>query len=127
MSLTNTGINNAAPIVDNPDSPTAKDIQRVRDFLIQLQANICQALEQQEIDGGGSATFVPDDWQRPEGGGGRSCVMADGAVIEKAGVMFSHIHISNLPATATARHPDIAGRKAQAMGVSLVVLSLIHI
>ncbi|HBL97068.1 MAG TPA: oxygen-dependent coproporphyrinogen oxidase, partial [Psychrobacter sp.] len=40
---------------------------------------------------------------------------------EKAGVMFSHIHVHNLPASATARHPNIAGRKAQAMGVSLVV------
>lgn len=106
---------------DKSSTPTANDIQRVRDFLVQLQANICQALEQQEAEGGGTATFTPDDWNRPEGGGGRSCVMAEGKVIEKAGVMFSHIHISNLPATATARHPDIAGRKAQAMGVSLVV------
>ena len=106
---------------DKSSTPTANDIQRVRDFLVQLQANICQALEQQETEGGGTATFTPDDWNRPEGGGGRSCVMAEGKVIEKAGVMFSHIHISNLPATATARHPDIAGRKAQAMGVSLVV------
>lgn len=105
-------------------TPTSNDILRVREFLVDLQVRICQALEAQERDGSTNnqpATFVPDDWERPEGGGGRSCVLADGEVIEKAGVMFSHIHVHNLPASATARHPDIAGRKAQAMGVSLVV------
>jgi coproporphyrinogen III oxidase len=102
-------------------TPCVNDITRVREFLIDLQARICQALEAQESDGGGNKAFIADDWQRPEGGGGRSCILADGEVIEKAGVMFSHIHVDNLPASATARHPDIAGRKAQAMGVSLVV------
>lgn len=100
---------------------TAADLLRVREFLVGLQAKICQTLEAQESADGGTATFVADDWERPEGGGGRSCILTDGKVIEKAGVMFSHIHVSNLPASATARHPDIAGRKAQALGVSLVV------
>ena len=117
-------LNPSTPTKDNAKSATAAsaaDLVQVREFLIDLQARICQALEAQEADNGGSATFVPDDWERPEGGGGRSCILADGNVIEKAGVMFSHIHVHNLPASATARHPDIAGRKAQAMGVSLVV------
>ena len=35
--------------------------------------------------------------------------------------MFSHINISKLPESATARHPEIAGAKAQALGVSLVI------
>lgn len=35
--------------------------------------------------------------------------------------MFSHINISKLPASATERHPQIAGAKAQALGVSLVI------
>ena len=102
-------------------APTANHIAQVRAFLLDLQSRICQALEAQEAASGGQAKFVADDWQRPEGGGGRSCVMAGGDVIEKAGVMFSHIHVKNLPASATARHPNIAGRKAQALGVSLVV------
>ncbi len=97
------------------------DIQRVREFLIDLQARICATLEQQEQLGGGTATFVADDWTRPEGGGGRSCVLQGGEVIEKGGVMFSHINIKNLPPSATARHPDIAGATAQALGVSLVI------
>ena len=102
-------------------NPTSADIQRVRDFLCDLQARICSALEQQEKIGGGTATFEIDDWQRPEGGGGRSRVLQNGIVVEKGGVMFSHINISNLPASATERHPQIAGAKAQAMGVSLVI------
>ena len=51
--------------------PTTADIQRVRDYLTDLQARICAALEQQEQVGGGTATFAIDEWQRPEGGGGR--------------------------------------------------------
>lgn len=101
--------------------PTSADIQRVREFLLDLQARICERLEQQERAGGGTAEFVIDDWQRPEGGGGRSRVLQNGTVIEKGGVMFSHINISKLPESATARHPEIAGAKAQALGVSLVI------
>ncbi|MBF7689057.1 oxygen-dependent coproporphyrinogen oxidase [Acinetobacter rathckeae] len=102
-------------------NPSHVDIQRVKDFLLDLQARICTALEQQEMSGQGTAKFIIDDWIRTEGGGGRSRVLQDGTVIEKGGVMFSHIDIKNLPASATARHPNIAGAKAQALGVSLVI------
>lgn len=97
----------------------------VRHFLLGLQDRIIKALESQEhqggVDGSSDCKFLVDDWQRPEGGGGRSCVLSDGQVIEKAGVMFSHIHIDKMPASATTRHPQLAGAKAQAMGVSLVI------
>ncbi|STZ55830.1 Coproporphyrinogen-III oxidase, aerobic [Moraxella lacunata] len=100
-------------------------ILAVRRFLLTLQDNICQALEAQEhaggIDGASSARFISDIWERPDGGGGRSNALSDGIVIEKAGVMFSHIHIHNLPPSASERHPQLAGATAQAMGVSLVV------
>ncbi|WII94758.1 oxygen-dependent coproporphyrinogen oxidase [Moraxella haemolytica] len=100
-------------------------LNQVRQFLTNLQARICQALEAQEqsggIDGGSTAKFIIDDWERPEGGGGRSCVLSDGQVIEKGGVMFSHIHINHLPPSASQRYPALAGAKAQAMGVSLVI------
>jgi coproporphyrinogen III oxidase len=101
--------------------PTAQDILRVRDFLLDLQARICAGLEQQEQAGGGHAQFIVDDWQRAEGGGGRSRVLHDGEVIEKGGVMFSHINIAQLPPSASERHPELAGAKAQALGVSLVI------
>jgi coproporphyrinogen III oxidase len=44
--------------------PTSADIQRVREFLLDLQARICAGLEQQERAGGGTAEFIIDDWQR---------------------------------------------------------------
>lgn len=102
-------------------NPSKIDIERVRTFLLDLQLRICTALEEQETIGGGSEKFIIDDWERPEGGGGRSRVLQNGEVIEKGGVMFSHINIRQLPASATARHPEIAGAKAQALGVSLVI------
>ena len=54
--------------------PTSADIQRVREFYSTYKARICAGLEQQERAGGGTAEFIIDDWQRPEGGGGRSRV-----------------------------------------------------
>ena len=100
-------------------------IQAVREFLLNLQQAIVHALENQEnsggFDGRTDTKFLADTWERPEGGGGRSCVLSGGQVIEKAGVMFSHIHIKQMPASATVRHPELVGAQAQALGVSLVV------
>lgn len=100
---------------------TDESILQVRAFLLDLQQRICGAFDALEQSVGSAARFAADDWQRPEGGGGRSCTLENGAVIEKGGVMFSHIHINQLPPTATARHPEIAGAPAQALGVSLVI------
>jgi coproporphyrinogen III oxidase len=62
-----------------------------------------------------------DNWDRPEGGGGRSRVVADGAVIEKGGVNFSHISGAQMPVSATQNRPELAGRSFEAMGVSVVI------
>ncbi len=53
-----------------------------------LQDQICSGLEQ--IDG--VATFNQDLWERPEGGGGRTRVIQNGAVFEKGGVNISAVH-----------------------------------
>jgi len=47
--------------------------------------------------------------------------MSGGAVFEQGGINFSHVFGSNLPASATAHRPELAGRTFQAMGVSLVM------
>jgi coproporphyrinogen III oxidase len=57
-------------------------------FLASLQGEICAALER--LDGAGR--FGRDPWERPGGGGGTTRVMQRGAVLEKAGVAFSHVH-----------------------------------
>ena len=88
------------------------DIAAVKQYLMDLQDQICTAIEQ--CDGG--ARFVEDKWER-----GRSRVMTDGALIEKGGVNFSHVQGDSMPASATAHRPELAGRSYQAMGVSLVI------
>ena len=88
------------------------DIAAVKQCLLDLQDQICTAIEQ--CDGG--ARFVEDKWER-----GRSRVMTDGALIEKGGVNFSHVQGDSMPASATAHRPELAGRSYQAMGVSLVI------
>ncbi|WP_432474846.1 oxygen-dependent coproporphyrinogen oxidase [Amphritea sp. HPY] len=93
------------------------DIESVKSYLLDLQDRICKALEQAD----GSARFEEDAWDREAGGGGRTRVIANGAVIEKGGVNFSHVFGNKLPASATAHRPELAGRDFQAMGVSLVI------
>ena len=93
------------------------DIEQVRSYLLQLQDNICVELAQED----GGAGFVTDQWQRPGGGGGRSRVLTEGAVFERGGVNFSHVLGANLPPSASASRPELAGRSFQAMGVSLVI------
>ncbi|HBC18241.1 MAG TPA: oxygen-dependent coproporphyrinogen oxidase [Alcanivorax sp.] len=92
-------------------------LQAVKDYLLELQDRICEELAEED----GSATFREDSWDREQGGGGRSRVLENGAVIEKGGVNFSHVFGNQLPPSATAARPELAGRSFQAMGVSLVI------
>ncbi|GHD41678.1 coproporphyrinogen oxidase [Marinobacter persicus] len=93
------------------------DTEAVKNYLLGLQDTICQRLA--AVDG--KASFVRDSWQRPEGGGGISRVITDGAVFEKGGVNFSHVMGDTMPPSATAHRPHLAGAPWQAMGVSLVI------
>ncbi len=88
----------------------------VKAFLTDLQKRIVAGLEQ--LDG---KPFLHDAWERPEGGGGLSCVIEEGNVFERGGVNFSYVYGSGLPASATAARPELAGRSFEATGVSLVL------
>lgn len=92
-------------------------INEVQDYLLSLQKNLCEGFEQLD----GKAHFLHDSWQREAGGGGLTCVMQEGAVFEKAGINFSHVFGENLPPSASAHRPDIAGSAFQALGVSMVI------
>lgn len=96
---------------------SSPDLNAVKQYLLSLQDNICTSIQEEEVE----ATFREDLWQRAEGGGGRSRVMADGAVFEQAGVGFSHVYGGKMPPSATAHRPELAGRSFQAVGVSLVI------
>jgi len=98
------------------DTQAVIDTQALRGWFVGLQARIVQGLE--AIDGG---HFRRDEWTRPEGGGGISRMIEGGAVLERGGVLFSHVTGERLPPSATAHRPELAGRTWEAMGVSLVL------
>lgn len=101
---------------------TTPDLTAVKDYLLSLQDRICVSLESIE----GDDKFIEDAWQH-EGsalitsGEGRTRVLANGSVIEKGGVNFSHVIGSALPKAASAKRPELAGKPFEAMGVSLVI------
>lgn len=96
---------------------SAPSAPQVLEYLQDLQDRICTALG--DIDG---QPFVEDAWDKADGTGyGRTRVLADGKVIEKGGVLFSHVKGEHMPVAATAKRPELAGKDWQAMGVSLVI------
>ncbi len=95
------------------------DAVAVEHYLRELHARIVSGLG--ALDGG---EFKRDEWQRPQaqgGGGGISCMLEQGALFERGGVGFSHVKGTQMPASATAHRPELAGRAWEAMGVSLVM------
>lgn len=96
---------------------SAVDFETVKAYLLGLQDRICQGLAEED----GQTEFVEDSWQREQGGGGRTRLITKGGVFEKGGVNFSHVFGGQLPASASAVRPELAGRSFQAAGVSLVM------
>jgi coproporphyrinogen III oxidase len=97
--------------------PQTPDVAAVKAYLLGLQDSLCRALAEED----GTGKFSTDEWKRPEGGGGRTRLLADGAVFEKAGVAFSHVTGEKLPPSATAHRPELAGKDWEALGVSVVI------
>jgi len=93
-------------------------IEQVKDYLLELQKTICSEVER--IDGVGS--FAVDNWQKENGAGyGKTNVLSDGKVFERAGVNFSYVEGSKMPRSATALRPELEGRNYRALGISLVL------
>jgi coproporphyrinogen III oxidase len=92
--------------------PSLRD--RVSHYLLDLQDRIVAGLEQ--LDG---KPFLEDRWDRPGGGGGRSRVLVEGGVFEKAGVNFSNVH-GEMSEDFSRQVPG-EGRDFTACGVSLVL------
>ena len=92
-------------------------IDQIKSYLLQLQNSICHKIETMD----GKAHFSEDSWERPGGGGGISRILTKGKLFAKAGVNFSHVSGEELPPSASAHRPELAGRKFSALGVSLVI------
>jgi coproporphyrinogen III oxidase len=93
------------------------NIDAIKKYLLQLQDNLCESLQQEET----VKQFKEDNWQRPQGGGGRTRALEGGEVIEKCGVNFSHVWGEPLPPSASQIRPELAGRKFQALGLSAII------
>ncbi|CAM3866723.1 oxygen-dependent coproporphyrinogen oxidase [Vreelandella rituensis] len=96
---------------------THERLDDVKHYLLDLQDRLCEGLA--AADGVGH--FKEDNWQREDGGGGRSRVIENGALFEKGGINFSHVYGATLPPSATAARPELAGRSFHAVGVSWVM------
>jgi coproporphyrinogen III oxidase len=97
------------PTIDSADASA------VLSYLNELQDRITASIE--KLD---SVQFRRDAWVRPEGGGGESRILSDGAVFERAGVSVSHVFGEKMPPSASIQRPEIAGAPFEAMGLSLV-------
>jgi coproporphyrinogen III oxidase len=102
---------------------TGIDVAAVRAYLLGLQASIVAGLESAE-----GQPFQADTWQRADDaattgltGEGRARFIEEGELFERAGVLFSHVRGTKLPAAASAHRPELAGRGFEAVGVSLVL------
>jgi coproporphyrinogen III oxidase len=120
--------------VSAPANDNTADVEAVYQFLSSLQDRLCAMVlaheqEAQPPPQRASAPNAPapafreDLWTRDAqlgGGGGRTRVLAGGAVFEQAGVGLSDVRGLSLPPSATLARPELAGRGFRAMGVSLV-------
>jgi coproporphyrinogen III oxidase len=91
-------------------------LDEIKRYFLSLQQSICTGIESLET----GAVFQLDRWQHDNGGGGISKVIT-GELIEKGGVNFSHVKGAELPAAASAKRVEIAGKPFEAMGVSVVI------
>lgn len=82
---------------------------------MEIQDLICAALEKED----GLGKFQEDQWERPEGGGGRTRIIQHGNVIEKGGVNFSAVH-GDIPKVLT-KEMGLEGGEFYATGVSIVL------
>jgi len=96
---------------------TTMNSSLVEQYLLDLQNRICTMIETED----GSTTFLEEKWQHHQGGGGITRVIADGRVIEKGGVNFSHVQGFKLPPAALEKRPEFADATCEAMGVSVVI------
>ena len=102
----------------------AIDVSKMESFLQDFQLKLAKSLEKLETNG---VKFVSDKWQKPDNkkqllkGYGNSMIIEGGNIFEKGVIAFSSVKANNLPATASAKRPELANKPFVAMGVSVVI------
>ncbi|MCF6776401.1 oxygen-dependent coproporphyrinogen oxidase [Thiotrichales bacterium 19X7-9] len=92
-------------------------LDTIENYLLSLQSNLINRVENEEE----KVKFLHDAWEFKTGGGGISCVIADGNVMEKGGVNFSRIKGPALPKAVLEMKPELTGYHYEVMGVSVVM------
>jgi coproporphyrinogen III oxidase len=92
-------------------------IALIREYFCSLQEELCIQLMEED----GLGRFKEDQWTRSEGGGGTTRILREGAIIEQAGVNFSHVFGTTLPPTATIARPELKDAPFEALGLSVVI------
>ncbi len=89
--------------------------KRFTDWIRDIQNEICAHVEAAD----GKQQFIEDVWERPDGGGGITRVIADGNVFEKGGVNTSTVH--GVVTDAIRNQLKLDGDTFFACGISLVL------
>lgn len=97
------------------------NVNQVKDYLLTLQTSLRQSLQSYEVK-----PILIDAWSRPEStqgirGEGITCILQQGKTFDSAGVNFSHVFGEQMPKSATAHRPYLAGRRFEALGISTVM------
>lgn len=104
-----------ATVPERPDAAAPADLGAVHDYLSDLQYRICDAIEALEPE----TRFHEDVFERPRGLS-RPRVIEGGRVIERGAVNFSHTRGAEMPAAATERRPQLAGKTFEAVSLSMI-------
>jgi coproporphyrinogen III oxidase len=88
--------------------------ERAHALYSRLQGSICAALEEAD----GEATFGRDSWDRPQGGGGLTRVIAEGPLFEKGAVNVSSVWGPAPP--QLVEHLKVEANTFFAAGVSMI-------
>ena len=88
----------------------------VRKKFLEIHQNLIQSLFQSDS----KVVEQTKQWNRPEGGGGKTCAFSNGLFLEKGGINFSDVQGSKLPPTALSDRPELTESPFRAMGVSVV-------
>ncbi|WP_413172063.1 oxygen-dependent coproporphyrinogen oxidase [Anabaena azotica] len=102
---------------DAVNAPPPDSRQRAKQFMQDIQDEICAGLEQLD----GEARFHEDLWNRAEGGQGRTRVIREGRIFEQGGVNFSEVWGDSLPAAILTQRPEAAGHDFFVAGTSMVL------
>tara|TARA_Y100000748_G_scaffold234840_1_gene198781 strand:- start:259 stop:1173 length:915 start_codon:yes stop_codon:yes gene_type:complete len=96
-----------------------KTIYDLEKIFRDIQSYIRLKFEQFETSN--NINISSDEWERPEGGGGITHVIADGEVFDNCAINFSSIYGKELPNSALAKSLDINLKNSyQAMGISVI-------